>query len=361
MLKKLELKLNNWRCFSHQDFVIEWQSQILIDNNGSGKTSLLSAIYTLLTSRPWPNTKFKESIKSKTEYFGISTNNPNWFVTGKFSSNARLVTKFSCPNNYDFENSKVLTYIPNDNTWFFESRTRKLSILDNLLIEVHGLEYEKSLKKLNKFAASKLKLIKHTQETQLEVDTTLLNTLNQEILNESIKIWKTRKSFLKKIQTNLKEFSTWINSEQKDWKINWEVATLDGSRKIISLEEKESEMSVSWDKLWQKELIVGKVLYGAQRDDIKITCESNQIQSILSRGEMRTFVLFTKNIARKILKNYNVIWLLDDIFNELDDEREQKIFQKILQKTDTFIATGTKKPKFDKKVKILSLEKLKIK
>jgi len=121
------------------------------------------------------------------------------------------------------------------------------------------------------------------------------------------------------------------------------------------------KFSPNLSKLWKRESLSGKVLYGAQRDDFFISSNHLKAEEVLSRGEMRTLVLFIKYQATKMIKQKfkeaKVWWFLDDIFNELDQEREKKIFQEILQKIDLFYATSTKKPFFDGNVK--KIEELK--
>lgn len=360
-MEKIDLTLINWRCFSNQKFSVPMESQIICDQNGSGKTTLISALYSLLTGDAWPKTKYKDSVRAKTEYFGITTKNKNWFINGKYSASGRLVTKYTKQD--EIKNIKTLTYLPNDNNWFFESRTKKLQILDTLLIQIYDKEYQKTLKKLSKLVQTKQKLIKHVFETQRPADSALVKTITENIAQESEKIWDIRVKFLQNLEQSLPKFNKWINSPLKSWTTRWEITDYNGNRYFQKIDKKEYQNRpklLDWQKLWQKELKIGKVMFGAQRDDLKIISEHNEIQEVLSRGEMRTFILFIKNLARKLLKDYQIVWLLDDIFNELDDTREHTIFEKILKETDIFIATGTKKPSFNKEVKINNLKDLMI-
>jgi hypothetical protein len=139
---KLSLRLSNWRCFLHQQIDLPDQPAILIDQNGSGKTSLLSAFYSLLTGQPWPQTKWSDHLRQDTDYFGISTSYPDWYISSKLSPSGRLQVRKEFPEvSISFAGSlldkhkppTILTYTPTDNYWLSQSRSTKLSSLDQLI------------------------------------------------------------------------------------------------------------------------------------------------------------------------------------------------------------------------------------
>jgi recombinational DNA repair ATPase RecF len=89
--------------------------------------------------------------------------------------------------------------------------------------------------------------------------------------------------------------------------------------------------------LHQKEIQAQKVLLTASRDDFGIFSGKQPIENILSRGEMRLFVIF----SRQLSSAGNKIWFLDDLFNELDSKRERVMLDEILSDSCWLIATGT--------------------
>lgn len=367
---KIQIKLINWHCFNSQEFVLPWKSLMIKDKNGAGKTSLLSAIYSLFTGNPWPKTKFKEANTFNSQYFGIQALNNNWYIAGKYTSNNRFLTEnvfpetLSCLPNVNFQNIKVLTYTPNDNNWFLYSRDERLSILDDLLGQIYGLEYIKILQYLNKLVLNKQKILKRIEKTRQQ-DDILLSTTSVQIAKYSTAIWKYRFEFVKILNANLDEFSTWINSDLKDIKAKITTYNIHGIKCLKLVYDYNTLINtdyqnVNWSELVKKESIIQRTMFGAHKDDFMITANGLDIVQILSRGEMRMLVLFIKAIARRSLsKNNYVIWLLDDIFNEFDEVREQKVFSKILKKTDIFMVTGTKKTKLD--IPVYSIKQLAVK
>jgi len=355
-MTNLKLNLHNWRIFQKQSLEFPNESFLIFDTNGSGKTSLIAALYSLLSSQSWPGTKLNQNLRVGENYFGVSTNDNSWSLTGQISPSGRLVTKYEKPenlHNFFALNSekwpKVLTYLPTDNYWFAQSRTSKLSVLDNLLGQVYTEKYSKPLAQLEKLVKSKASLIKLCQEDSSRADMTLVQTLSQQIYLESIVIWNLRIEFWKNIQTRLSQFSDWIESPLKNWRIEIEISLLSGQKSKLNLENYFLETKIdekTWLSLWPREMASGKVLFGAQRDDFSISSNHLAVENVLSRGEMRLLVLFIKNLAREYLKasGEKVFWLLDDVFNEFDDQRESLLVKSILADTDYFVATSTKKP-----------------
>ena len=355
--KRLHLKLHNWRVFDNKNFILPSESFVLCDQNGSGKTSLLSAFYSLFTAQSWPGTKPVQHLKVGKMYFGVSTDYPDWMYNAKISPSGRMQVKYSkVQEEIDLIQNElwpnVLTYLPTDNYWFNLSRNQKLQILDDLLGQIFNQKYIEPKQKLDKLVKSKQNLIKHTQENEGGVDEVFLKTLNDSILTVSKQIWVFRREFFEYLESRLPLFQSKIESPLIDWGVRWEVSNIDSLKISLSL-KKPTEISsfledlhdIDWQKLWQKELLSGKVLFGAQRDDFNIESNHLKVQDTLSRGEMRYLVLFIKYsgflFMKDIDKNKLVFWLLDDVFNEFDKDREKYVIEEILSDLDYYIITST--------------------
>ena len=162
-------------------------------------------------------------------------------------------------------------------------------------------------------------------------------------------------------------FGDWINSSFKDWQIDWEITNFRG----LKLSIKKIDENFNWENwliwselekqnylqnlftglnfkaLWNSELAAGKVLFSANRDDFQWLSKHQNASQILSRGEMRLLALYWKEIVRRNFnESVSVIWLLDDLFNELDSTREYLFFNSVKRENDFFFATSTRKVNF---------------
>jgi recombinational DNA repair ATPase RecF len=370
-----KIKLNNWRIYQNAVFSLPQDSFVICDENGSGKTSLISALYSLFTNKPWPATKFSSNLRFTKEYFGVSSENKEWFFSGKISATGRLSTRYSTPK--DFKGPYILTYQPQDNYWLSSSRTIKLSTLDELLSQLYGEKYYYLIKELSKNVKSKQNILKHHKETLQIPEEALIKPINLRIFGLSKRIWTYRKVFLQRLEERLPIYSSWINSPLKDWFVDYQVVNFQGQRINFQqaaqtmdlnskLEGDNQQLSKGEDnfedeevlterlaEIWQKEIIVGKVLFGAQRDDFYLKSNNLLAENILSKGETRLLILFIKYVALLLLKDpqinrdeREVWWFLDDVYNEFDEKREKEIFQSILADVSYYISTATHKPAF---------------
>lgn len=95
----------------------------------------------------------------------------------------------------------------------------------------------------------------------------------------------------------------------------------------------------------EREIRMGTTLYGAQRDDIEIMLDGREARAFSSQGQQRSIALAMKlaeGILSKEVTGEYPVFLLDDIFSELDDARK------------TYLARGLE----GKQVVITSCEKV---
>ena len=348
MLLPNQLELNNWKRFENQilnlDFIpIKDSAGLIITGaNGSGKTSILEAYYSLLTSKPWPGTKFTQSLKLGTNYFGIRTPDNQWFLNGQISPRGRILTKSENPSEPNPRRA-VFWYQPNFNYWLGLSRGDKLKILDMLIIMSGNSSYSQSLTALNQSIKGKQNLLNQLDQNP-EVDTIILNQLNNSIFHHSYQVWLGRKNFFDSILSNSESYAHLIETDIKNLIIRREYSNVLGRRSLIETNLPLEPTSLQWQSIWNRESVSGQVLYGAHRDNFDFEIQGQSLDNILSRGEKRLFTFFVIQLAAKTLKtkhpNQKIIFLADDIFNELDDKRNVLLFEEITSSMDYFLITS---------------------
>lgn len=102
--------------------------------------------------------------------------------------------------------------------------------------------------------------------------------------------------------------------------------------------------------------------YGPHRDDIEILIDNKDMRDVASRGETRSILLTLKIIEAQILEeffNQKPIFLLDDVFGELDGARRKSLIefisgrQAFITTTDADIVIGD----FNKDTNTITLER----
>ena len=348
MILPLQLELNNWKLFANQRVNLNFlpvqnsQGLILLGPNGSGKTSILEAYYSLLTSKPWPGTKFNQSISFEANYFGLRSSDNQWFLNGQINPRGRVVTKWESPEN-QIQKPAVFWYQPNFNYWLGSSRSDKLKILDMLIVMSGDSGYNQALAKLNQSIKGKQNLIKQC-EINPEVDDIILNQLNNSIYEASKSIWSGRKKFFDKITCQIGDYGSMIETDVSSFEARCQYSNISGHRSLIEIGFPSIPTATQWTSIWNKELITGQVLFGAHRDDFDFEIRRRSINNTLSRGEKRLFTFFVIGLAIKSHRTINpeksIIFLADDIFNELDAKRNLLLFNTIVNCVDFFLITS---------------------
>ena len=304
---------------------------IFIGDNGQGKTNLLEAIYTFSIARPFRLKNCYEAIFFEQEAFHIKAKTNSKFLEIHSANFPRRQTKYLVDNK-KITSSKFIgsfyavLFAPEDLLLIKGAPLLRRSFLNDLLVRVDTIyaeclyEYEKILKQRNAL----LKQIQKNEakETDLEVWDLPLEK-NAQI------IWQKRESLLEKIEKEIQK--NYFNISQQQKRI-----TLKFCKKIDS-----NNFLDDLKKRWKKDVLLGTTTVGPHRDDFMISLNSHNANSYASQGEVRSLVLSLKLAEITVLEKKiqdNVTLLLDDVFSELDENRQQSLLA-LISSRQTFITT----------------------
>ena len=96
------------------------------------------------------------------------------------------------------------------------------------------------------------------------------------------------------------------------------------------------------EKSLSSEIEQGFCLYGPHREDFSVTLDNSEIKAYSSQGQIRTAVLSMKLATLRIANREfeeNAVLLLDDVFSELDAERQSALLQHV-KGAQCFITTA---------------------
>jgi len=137
--------------------------------------------------------------------------------------------------------------------------------------------------------------------------------------------------------------------------------TVNSNNGDLRLSYKSSD--ISQDRLMQyreKELAAGTTLVGPHRDDFTFFWGDLELAAFGSRGQQRTAVFILKMAEAKFIEKKvgdSPVFLLDDIFSELDDFHRRQVLQ-VLDDQQVLLTTadeGLVEEAFAKKVEVLRL------
>lgn len=340
------LRVQNFR--THSDFILEIgeKSTLISGANGSGKTSLLEAIYFALQGTSfrssnkeilrndgssWFRIDLKDSKDSlRTIIFNdaVQKSKKQFLVDG--NKKARLSANLRIP---------VVLFEPDDLQLLSGSPTRRRNFLDYFLSQIFP-SFQLALARYNKALKQRNNLLKRNNVSKDE-----LFPWNLMLAEYGAEIISKRQDFLELLNSKIEE-------------VYFEISGVKDEIKIDYLGEKVSknEILAILSENIERDKILGYTNFGPHKHDIQFIFNKKPAQNVASRGENRSLVLALKFIETDILADLTSkrpIVLLDDVFSELDDDR-QKLLTKHFSKYQTII-TSTNEIKVED-CKITSLE-----
>lgn len=340
------LRVQNFR--THSDFILEIgeKSTLISGANGSGKTSLLEAIYFALQGTSfrssdkeilrndgssWFRIDLKDSKDSlRTIIFNdaVQKSKKQFLIDG--NKKARLSSNLRIP---------VVLFEPDDLQLLSGSPTRRRNFLDYFLSQIFP-SFQLALARYNKALKQRNNLLKRDNVSKDE-----LFPWNLMLAEYGAEIISKRQDFLELLNSKIEE-------------VYFEISGVKDEIKIDYLGEKVSknEILAILSENIERDKILGYTNFGPHKHDIQFIFNKKPAQNVASRGENRSLVLALKFIETDILADLTSkrpIVLLDDVFSELDDDR-QKLLTKHFSKYQTII-TSTNEIKVED-CKITSLE-----
>ena len=344
-LQRLHLK--NFRLFQDKTLKFSDGINLILGENGSGKTTVLESLNILLTGNSFRAQETKECIHSDKEFYNVSAKG---IFKGKDLS---LVVK----NNL--------------NKRLFSKRT-----LGELSVKKGDLYF------LQVVLAKNLKMIDGEPEIRREFFNDLMFHVKPELKklhNAYQKALKQRNRALKK-RLSTKEVSLWskklsalgleLSLEQYNFFKIFKEHTLESMEKNVSngsfnyLEKLSLTFSKGWERSkkleeslfesLERDKALGYTSKGPHRMDYTFTVDNKKASSNLSRGQLKTLILLVFLSSIKLLKDLidtEILLMIDDLGSELDLNNLTSIVMKILESENQIILTGIEGEEMHKSLK----------
>ena len=337
------LNLINFRNYEEATIEFSPGINILVGNNGSGKTNILEGIYVLSLT--------KSNRYGKDEDL-ININANNLSITGEvvyddyIKEYQVLMDKFTKRvyiNHFQVKkianyisNFCITSFLPND----IEIIKGSPSIRRNLLNIQIGQLYNHYLKYVNEY--NSLLKIRNEYLKRLYInsfaDFKYLEVINQKMLDVSLKIYYFRFFYLENINNILPSIYRKLSGKSSlkiEYFNNIGLSSYD--------EEQIKETLISkWKKNLNKEMQQGMTLTGLHRDDLIFLIDGKDARTFASQGQQRLIVIAYKIaellVCKKIKGEYPVL-LLDDVFSEIDIKRRNNIIKYLKQDMQVIITT----------------------
>lgn len=313
---------------------------VVTGRNGSGKTSLIEAIYIALhgssykgsdsevlqLGSPWwrIDIQFDDGSKRTVRFDPTKETGRKQFTIDD-STNYRLLPKHKYP---------VVLFEPDDLRLLHGSPTRRRQYIDRFISQLDPV-YHTAIRKYERALKQRNNLLKQSRITADDVfvwDVTL-SEYGAYIIDK-------RTLFIEQINSTLNDAYNDIAGSKDTISVHYS-HTLIGDTKQKLLNELHQHFA--------RDRTRGTTTTGPHRHDVVFEFNALPALSVASRGEARTIVLALKFLEVSIIEQITgkkPIILLDDVFSELDDIRQKALSDHVRDNqiiiTSTHVLSGSK-------------------
>lgn len=321
---------------SHTEYSIDFSPEVTIITgaNGSGKTSLLEAVYLSLQGSSFRGSD-SDLLQKESPWWKIdiilddlqtriikfdpekTTSRKQFVIDSK--TTARIPAKQKHP---------VVLFEPEDLRLLHGSPARRRQFIDRFISQLNPL-YGPALRKYERALKQRNNLLKSSYVSDDE-----LFAWNIALADHGAYVIDQRIAFIEQINQNLAGLYQDIAGTHDDVSIHYS-HTFVGDIKQKLLNELHAHL--------QKDRYLGSTSVGPHRHDVIFEINNSPALSIASRGEARTIVLALKFLEVEIIEQLTSktpIILLDDVFSELDASR-QKLLTSQLKGHQIIITSAT--------------------
>ncbi|KKT01978.1 MAG: replication and repair protein RecF protein [candidate division TM6 bacterium GW2011_GWF2_43_17] len=323
-MKITKVQLQNFRCFSAYEQRIEEQLVVIRGDNGTGKSSLLEALYTAVFAKSFRTSDSNHLRTFGTEYFVVALTGTDQFND---TWNIRLTEKDK-KKELTFNNKKVKTFkeifqiikvlsLSEEDLAIMAGAPEFRRTFIDRAIALQDPSYIEILQQHKKVLAQKNSLLKNGHAEASLFD---LWTEKQDDLDRYIR--DTRIRYLEKIVLQAKKLYEAFEGDTINLTPYYETAPMP-----------DKEMR------WQREKGSERTLWGSHKDDPSMLLNDQPARFFASRGQQKLIVTLL-HLAQIQLLNNPCILLLDDFLTDLDPSKAKTILEIALQAgTQLFIST----------------------
>lgn len=335
-MKILNLKLLNFRNYEKLELSFNPSKNIIIGQNGMGKTNIVEAIYVLAFTKSFRGSKEEVIIRNNTDLTRIEGT-----VEEKFKNDYKVIIRNNSKkvkiNNNNVE--RLTDYLSNINIVLFTSEDLKLikdtpntrRKLINIELSQFSNDYLKVLTYYNKVLKQRNAYLK-TLYFNANASGDYLNILTDQLIELGLKVHSYRQNFIDDILE-------YVNK-------NYQKIAGKGDLKLVYKSDYTGKTKKDLLKMYNKEkerdIVLGKTNMGVHRDDYDFTLNGFSLKDYGSEGEQKNAIISLKMGEIDIFKDkksITPILILDDLFSELDEIKINNILDFISDDIQTFVTT----------------------
>lgn len=332
------LDIRQFRNLDHVHIEPASGFNVLVGANGQGKTNLIEAVYLLSTLKSFRSFQTRDLIQNGARNAIASA----WVDRGGRRREVR-VTLRPGGRKVELNNSTVkrlrdffgavntVAFSPEDIGVLRGSPGDRRTFLDRMIFNAQPVyademsSYEDALKQRNALLKDE------------EPDRAIVEVYDAQLIEYGVKVMRRRSAFVRDFAAPFARCFEEIFGESLDAEIGYVPHLLDrlkvDAASWAALIDDEAALRESFanglERRWKVDSIRGFTTTGPHRDDLDTRLEGEVVKTFASQGQHRAFVLALKIAEIRELHRlfgFYPILLLDDVSSELDQTRNERLF-----------------------------------
>lgn len=344
-------RLQNFR--NHVDTRVEWapHMNVILGQNGAGKTNLIDAIHYLCMTR---------SFIASSDMYVVNQDATFFMIDGHFEGNIRASFKVSCSYSRGegkkiFVNDSpldrlsdligmvpVVVLAPDDKKLTSEGPSERRSFIDSFISQISP-RYLKDLLDFRKARKQRNKLLQEFRGSR-EVLLAYLEPWNVQLVEYGSRIVAKRTEVLNQFQEYLARQYEVISGMRHKPHLEYQTLCEPSEDASVIEERYRNALEQAIDKELEREYTT----VGPHRDEIVFYLDDFELRKFGSQGQHRLFALSLK-LAQLFYFSDELddlpIFLLDDVFGDLDAQRTEVLLKALTEHAgQTFITSANPIP-----------------
>ena len=343
-----ELSLVNFRNFISTDIEFNKRLNIIIGDNGQGKTNILEAIYLLTEGESFRYSKNENLIRIGTDAAlvrgKVSNNDLDFSISLKMTPTKKeLTVNEKSVSHSQLRRFSSVLFSPESLSIIKESADERRALSDQL-IDQTTLNGPAVLRDYKKVLKTRNRLLKDISEEKisLRMGQDTLESLNASFLKLAAELTHLRISTLNEIRPDVEKAINNIHFSNSV-KFDFKYLISDVDHRDSNLEKVINFLQKRMQDLASAELKSGVSLVGPHKHDICFLYNGNDSRFYCSQGQQRSIILAYK--MAQIVYHFRVhgfypFLLLDDVLSELDLTKQESLISTLNQtETQTFVSS----------------------
>jgi len=321
-MKCVSLKLTNFRNIS--DVEIDFKDKnFLVGENAQGKTNILEGLYYLSLGKSFKTSQEQWLLKmgemsARVEGKFLNSNGEELKISSVWQNTETGLIKTLQINQNKASKKEFLKQIPSilftpDEVGLIKTQSiNRRALINNVLIKTQ-IDYLDNLASYNKVLKHRNQLLSLIKQSQVGVEE--LSSWDEKTAEFGVEVIQARARLVVELNKTINNFWQKLSGEASELKLNYI-----NQAGVESFED-------YFRKLRDRHVLDIKIThtsFGPHRDDLEFLIDEQNAIPIASQGQFRLVVLALKLAKGDHIKNIlkeAPIYLMDDVFSELDDKK----------------------------------------